>query len=105
VLPQQEPSALASACVPQHGLLTVAGSGRVRVAWAGLPQQPLVPVTDSAAAGSPLNPPLVAVSVSVSVMMISLGFDNHRIRLVSKPTLHAVSIPVKLDACRNQLER
>jgi hypothetical protein len=69
-VPQQASSACASTVVPQHGPAAAAGSGRSRVARDGLAQQPPVPGTVGAAAGSPAKTP-----GTCSLMMISC-LDN-----------------------------
>jgi hypothetical protein len=78
-LPQQEFSAAASAWVPQQVPLD-AGSGSVSVDRAGLPQQPLVPETVRASAGSPAKPPLVSLMIELLL----------------------VSRVIELDVCRNR---
>src|SRR3954468_14753742 len=81
--PQQEPSAAASAAVPQHGA-AAASAGSGRPARGGLPQQP----PDSAAAGTPVKPPWVWVSLTV-VLLLGSGncWKSVRFRLLSNSTV------------------
>jgi hypothetical protein len=97
-LPQQEPSTAASDALPQHG---PAASGIADVVCGAFPQHPLVLATDKAVAGSPVKPP---GGRSVSSMIVSfedrdsttVEFGGYRNR-----GLHADSMFVKLDPCRN----
>jgi hypothetical protein len=88
-LPQQEPSAVAAAAVPQHSPPLAGSAPAIGVSRGALPQQPSASATDSAAAGSPAKPPCTTVE---SLIIVSLEITHPQV----------VSTTIGFDDCRNQ---